>query len=924
MLLWRRTYASARMQQAKSHLKAKLDHFTETGEIHKLTPFQAQRKAQRKQENVKRLASKARPSASKALLLLKAKYDSTLLATKSGQKIDLQTTKPLDLYVDLKQLVHIFHSLMEVKKLTRKPIDEKILLTLLGLSPEQLKDPYLVTKDVLKLLERDNDTARAMQLCLMAKQNAEVGMNAILQWCLEHGDVEEATRTLNRRKKWGIPANEHTYIHYYSGISKCHEWGLVPDELAAKCVEMFSRMEVKPTVEIFNACLSVLVKNYSAHQTRAWEFFNELESFSIRPTSQTFTIFLNGCKKLHQSQCQKIRLDNSINSSQRASQLFRAQAGLVTTANMVLEKLKTAATPPVPPTRQEVDADPGLLEIYRKNAQRTLMDIDPVFASTFVLCYINNHAGTSFTASQGSHYAYLQQGLQYLQMWCPEVESMLYFVQKLVSESKLNESTDGKVNESKLNELGNLGSLELVYFGSAVSSEVQKRTDARMEYAQLNHTETPQSKCRPLQKSEVNPLVIFPPPAFSSRKTKAIFSGKQKRLVDFGRPTFADIDRLVAHRNFVNSKGKYGKKLPALKSLSMDRKPAINKFLLQLALDALVKLGLHKEFYLAMWYALTKWGGLYVSRTELVEAERAKLTCGALPLSAYPQLKRIPVGDGGSDTKNDAASEVSMAEKIRLTPSHDASIIDSLLVENFIYKIEENFHHADVPVRFASELVAALVSDSSNLSKTLLPRDKTFDYIFSILNRDIHLYNDKNLHQGAVANRKKSLPNNTPKKSLTAQQLRDVLDPLTVLMQSIMVHEEKMYAHSKNRKSLMLNRFVESYNSLINTIYAATWTDAPENHENAAELHKKIVHSGILLYRPRSLVDPREKLVFAHPILDSLEFVYRHLKADSQLGANDKKLMFAIRSLFQLDPARPDTLEVFENLKWKIFRLSSA
>lgn len=913
---WIRKYATARPpRQAKSHIKTKLDHFINTGEINRLSPTQEERKTRHHVQNIKRLASKSRPSASKLLLMLKAKYDNTLLATKNAD-IDLEKLKPRDLYVDSKQLLDIFNSLMELKKLTRKPIDNRILLTLLGSSPEQLKDPYLVTKDVLKLLERDKDTARAMQLCLMAKENGEVGMNAILQWCLDHGDVDQATKSLMRRKKWGIAANEHTYIHYFSGLAKCHEWGNVPDTIADKCVDMFTRIDFKPTNEIFNACLSLLVKNYSDGQKRAWDFFDQLENLRIPPTCQTFTIFLNGCKKFHQSECLRIRKDTSISASQRTAQLFLAQAELISTANMVLGRLNKAATPPVPPTREESDENPKLLEDYRKKIRQTLMDIDPVFAATFVLCYINNYAGTTYSASQGSHYVYLQQGLAYLQMWCPEVESMLYFVLKLVG------GTDSSV-----------------YFTSDVSPEVQKRTEARLAHAQLDPASNPQTLCLPLQKDKVNPLVIFPPPAFSSKKTKAIFSGKQKRLVDFGRPTFADINKLMAHRNYISSKGKFGKKLPSLNPISLDRKSTMNKFLLQLALDALIKLGLHKEFYLAMWYALTKWGGLYLSRTALVENSKSTLSCEALPVSDYPVMR--PEEKRGDDKKIDETQEVvektenaetdgqsislskTFHEKMRLTPPHDDKIVDAMLVENFIYKIEENFNHTDVPVRYATELVAAMVSESSNISKTLTPRDKTFDYIFSILNRDVHLYNDKNVHQGAVANRRKGLRDNTAKRSLTAQQLRDILDPLLILMDSIMVHEARVYASSQNRKSLMLNRFVESYNSFIKTLYGITWSDAPETGDIAVELHKKIIHSGILLYRPRAMVDPREKIVHTEVIQNSVEYVYKSLKAKSQLGSNDKRLMVTLRSLFQIDGSTPDALATLSSLRWKIYRLSA-
>lgn len=932
MLSWTRSFASARTAPpaaVSSHIKAKLDHFITTGEVQRLSPVQQHRKQQRHQETVRKWAARSKLLPSKALLMLKAKYDSTLLSSETGQKINLDKLKPHDLKVDSPRLAQIFQALMEVKKLARKPIDDKLVLTLLGSSPEQIKDPYVVTHDVLKLLERDENAVRAAHLCLLARENGVVGMNAVLQWHLDRGKVEEAQRSLSQRKKWGIPANTHTYIHYFGGLARCHEWGQVPGDLAQKCVEQFAKMDVKPTIEMFNACMSLLVKDYTNSQERAWDFFDQLELLHLPPTSQTFTIFLNGCKHFHHSECLRIRADRSLSATQRSQQLFAAQAQLVETANMVFEKVKKAATPPVPPTKEEATADPGLLDEYRKKIRVTLMDIDRVFAATFVLCFINNSAGTSYTASQGSHYAYLQQGLTYLQMWCPEVDSMLKFaLNPLETTSELGSAMD---------------------FASAVSPDVRKRTDSRVEEARLSSDLIPFTHCRPLDKRNVNPLVSFPPPAFSSNKTRAVFSGKQKPLVDFGRPTFANIAKMVAHRNYVNSKGKYGKKLSALQSVSLDRTPAINKFLLQLALDSLIKLGLHKEFYLAMWYALTRWGGLYVSRDNLLEAEKEKLTCAALPQSAYPemvgpqrseklektraekpetpekseQLKKSEELEKSEETEKSETPEPSLSEKKRLTPPHDPSIIDAMLVENFIYKMEENFFHSKVPARYATELVAAMVSPSSNMSKTLVPRDKTFDYIFSVLNRDLHLYNDKNVHQGAAANRRRQLADNTPKRSLTAQQLKDILEPLLALMQTIMVHEAEVFSKVRERKSLMLNRFVESYSSLIKSLLSTTWSDAPDNHDAALEMHKKIVHSGILFYRPKSLIDPREKISYAEPVITSLEFVYKQLKAKSDLGSSEKKLMLTLRSLFQLDPANPQALEILQSLKWKIYRLSA-
>lgn len=886
---------------ARSHIKSKLEHFLETGEVQKQTPYQAAKKSERFSRQLLREAEKSRYSPQKALLMLRAKYDSTLLQTKN-QKIDLQRLKPLDLSVDSSRLREIFDALMEVKRVDRKRLNDKLVLVLLGSSPEQLKDPFVVTKDVLKLLERDQDVGRAVYLCRMAQKNGVVGMNAVLQWCLEHGKQDEAQRCFNDRKKWAIPCNEQTYIHYFSGMAKSHEWGQVSDKMTDKCIELFGKMDVKPTVEIFNACLSLVVKNFTAHQEKAWEFFEQLEAQSLSPTSQLFTIFLNGCKKFHHSECQRIRADHNITSSDRANQLFRAQANLIETANMVLEKIMAAAVPPVPPTKEQAEQDPELLETYRKQVRRVLMDIDPVFAATFVSCFINNSAGTAQSTTLGSHYAYLQEGLAYLQMWCPEIESMMH------------------------------------YIGSQIepSPETRKRTDER-----ALGIEAPQFVAPTREKA--NPLVIFPPPAFSSNKTKAIFSGKQKRLVDFARPTFSDIHKLVLHRNFETSRGKFGKKLRG-PMISLERGDGVNRFLLHLALDGLIKLGLHREFYLGMWYSLTKWGGLYASRTDLLKLDG--LQCGALPKSEYPVVKvessnkstreekedvdgaeKFPVKE--DETKVEALktegtplfTTIPLVKRSELTQPHKNDIMDIMLVENFIYKMEENFPHLAVPARFAAELVAAIVSHESNVWKTLKPRDKTFDALFSMLNRDVHLYNDKNWHQGLAANRRKELHNNTPKRSITFKQLNDVLDPLGVLMQSIMVHEGRVYGHHARRKALMLNRFVESYSLLISTLYKTTWWDVPDNSKEVISVHKKILAAGIFFYRPQALIDPRDKIVYSNEILNSLEFVYRALKDDKNLTQNDKKLMVSLRTLFQLDTKKPDAVEWLQSLQWKIYRL---
>lgn len=113
-------------------------------------------------------------------------------------------------------------------------------------------------------------------------------------------------------------------------------------------------------------------------------------------------------------------------------------------------------------------------------------------------------------------------------------------------------------------------------------------------------------------------------------------------------------------------------------------------------------------------------------------------------------------------------------------------------------------------------------------------------------------------------------------------------------MDSLMIHETR----GQRKKSIVSNDYVESYNRIIERLYRSTWS----NLETSDELnyHKLIIKSGILLYRPRHLIDKREKIVFTEPILKSMELVYEALKNSQSLDKNDVKLMLSLKLIFQL------------------------
>lgn len=886
-----------------SHIKEKLAHFVETGQIQTFTPAQAAANLQRKNRRAAASAAKNTLSPQKALLLLRSKYDTGVIRSKASKEvIHLDKIKPSDLAVESKMSLSIFESLAEMKSVGRKHVPPKLLLHLLGITPEALLDPFKVTEATLKLLEIDQAPTRAMELCHLARGNAVVALNAVIEWCMDHGKIKWGQKALHDRKRWMIPTNDQTYVLYYKGLADNHEWGALLRSAVVDALSTYDRIK-RPLVEVFNAFLLFAMKNYTNNQRLAMEFFERAETAkTFVPDCQTFTIFLNGRKRYIQDQVAQIKDAPNISATERTRQLFAAQAELVETATNVYKKVMALAMPPVPPTKEEAEADPGKLEHYRKQTSRLLMDIDPVFASTFLQCFVNNFSGTSVTPRSGSHYEYMLQGLEYLKMWCPEVESMLHFAK---------ENDESKV--------------------LAPSADIKRRTEERIQEAEVPETDLPLTHVKELLLDEVNPLVVFPPPAFSTNKTRAIFSDKKKRLVDFSRPRFSDINKLVQHQNYINSDGKFGVKLPSLKLISLEKGLGINAFLLSNAVDSILKVGAVKEFYLAMWYILTNWGGIYVSRTDLRKHVAEDLTCGALPKSQYPDLTRARndkgkfvvkeclVGERGATEDGGEFSKLSLSEKMDLTPPHQPSIVDTMLLENFIYKIDDSFPKRYVPARFITELLAAVLSPTSNLSKSLQPREKTFDAVFSVLKREVYFYNDKNLHKGAVDKRRKKLRNNTPKKSLTAEQLFDVLDPLSVLMRCIMVHEARLYGLDKKRQALMLNKFVESYDNLINHINSTTWIDAPDNHKNAFEVHKKIIGSGILFYTPKELCDPSKNIANAREVAKSVYFVYGALKDRDDLDDKLKKLMLALKSFIQLESKLVDVEEKLRALQWRVY-----
>lgn len=879
-----------------SVVKSKLDYFMSTGEIMKYTPEQYRKKASRSRDRLSLNERYGRYSLQKALLLLKSKYPSSLVA-EDGSVVHTDSLVPQDLKVDSQKSFQILKSLLYSKKVKKHPLDKRLLLWLLGTNAAQLHDPYLVTHDTLKLLYRDNDSTRADCLVRLAGPRYGVtAMNAILKWHLDRQDVKGGLKSFNDRKKWGIPLNNYTYTILFDGLLKVHEFGTVSDSLAENSVEIFRNFYENfseeedalirgPCSNIqFNACLSILVKNFKNEQEYAWSFFDLLlpdphsERPSLFPNCQTFTILLHGIKKYYESQYELLSKDQSQSRHSKLIKFFVLQSRLVQTSRLILDKVMKQAIPPVPPSKEDADKNPELLLEYRKNARRHLIDIDPVFASVFVSCFINNKASTGADFSSGSHYLYVQEGLQYLRMWCPDVESILRHI-----------SSDSVCNCA-------LGPSKLVKQNTDL--RIQTLTHDLPEEAKLltDNKLLPQDVVAPesLTLCKVNPLVIFPPPPSSSRKTKAIFSGKQKRLVDFSRPTFTEVSLYMKNKQYHRSKGKFGQKLPKFFEDTIFQKKTINKFLLMLLFDSLVLLGKLEEFYLASWYCLTKWGGIYVTGVDIEKEIKEKGL--AFDIFSQGSFRKTLFEDHldlhtSSDSTTQAFS-ISYEEKLKLTPQQIPEIIDILFVENIIYKIKQNVKKHS-PSKLCTDIFSVLVSPATNVRRGLTPRQETIDSIFSVFMKELYHYNDSNYNRILLEKRKKNQPNNTPKRPITSDQLKVILTNFERFMSAVL-YFNKRHGAQFNLKG----EYIESFNRFVERIYDSTWIDC--NKDETLEFHKLITKSGVLFFGSYKFPGSKSSVQDTCRMLPSIEVVRESIlkqPKDKPSNFQEDNLAYALDSI---------------------------
>ncbi|KAL6449918.1 MRX1 MIOREX complex component 1 [Candida maltosa Xu316] len=529
---------------------------------------------------------------SAALRVLRTKYDAIAFRNEENEAIDLQKLKSSDLKYSSPLSKIIFSNLMQVKKLSGRQIDRNLALALLGTDGKQLKDPYYITENVEELLKVDNDTERAMYLCRIGdKECSIVGMNVIMSWMLKRGKVQEGLKLFNQRKSSGIPTNTQTYVLLFDGIAKALPWGECTPELVSRVLSIFrqwredlAQEEKSVPIEGFNSCLSILLKDFTNSQAKAWDFFDELmedrdnKLKEIIPDEQTFTTLLLGVQKLTESRRISVKKTRTTKEAVRTVELLDIEAAQIKTFSYIWEKVKGLAMPPTPSDDTEIDTQ----NISHWN--KTKVEIDMPLVSLFASAFCNRASGTGEEFGRGSHYLGNQQALKILKSTSHDVDSILSFVQEVSPDKDIITPTE----------------------------KVRTDTDQRIKEAfKTFNIEAP-----PLQLLSVNRIGELRPqtllldgdiindfnPNVHRPNGRTGFTKTPVPLIDFLRP--------VTGKPKVNY--------------------SINKFLLNQVFDSFISLGRLNEFVIAFWYAVIRWGGLRVDLSIFQNKNNNVLETGVL------------------------------------------------------------------------------------------------------------------------------------------------------------------------------------------------------------------------------------------------------------------------------------------------------
>lgn len=355
--------------------------------------------------------------------LLRYQFEGTI-KDEEGNLIKMSTITSRKLMNDSKLTMNIFKHLNEMRKVDKRPISRIVLFTLLGINPKSLTDKTKVTKQIDNLLAKDKNTERAVYLLKLSGNKNTVAMNRVIESTLKNGDVKDALKIFNDCKKWKYKPNDQTFVILFDGISKnlsFKEYSQTEGRIFQTLKDMYDTIET-PTISIFNALLSCLVRNLNDNQLSAWEFFDNLND--LKPDNTTFTIFIRGLCKNRDFRIKKLA-DRNIVKMQKNKMVFLLNRELVTNVELISKKLEK-------------------------------------FDNVFIVNYLK--------AFDGYHYNTL--GLQQLKDWCDDFKLMS-------DELGLNFNASKKLQDSKDKELSQMNSDSKIPMKYA-DVDMKKKTTAEL------------------------------------------------------------------------------------------------------------------------------------------------------------------------------------------------------------------------------------------------------------------------------------------------------------------------------------------------------------------------------------------------------------------------------------------------------------
>ena len=868
-----------------------------------------------------------------ALKVLQNQYDSVTFRDPNNNKpIDIQklTTQQIKYSSPISKL--IFKNLMQVKKLSGRQINRNLALALLGTDGKQLQDSYYICENVKELLKIDNDIERAMYLCQISDKNCSiVGSNEILQWLLSKGKINQALKLFSKRKSSGIPTNLQTYVILFHGIAKAIPWGddnqqkqqgstIVNEELFNRVEKIFKnwRLELATNsssssssssktvpIEVFNACLSVLVKDFRDEQVRAWDFFNELMANpkenlqSINPDSKTFTIFLKGIKKYFDNEMEKIMINNNsptISNNERIIRLLDIEAGHIKTSQKIFERAKQLALPPLPTTSNNGDPELDSFNIHKWNKEKIELDSPLIVSYVSLLCNGGGGGGiiTNSTTTNskikikikppiGSHYLYNEKALSILKQSSPEIDSLLKFVQQVIGEQEEGKDIDTdnpiiakKSFKSRIDRKINLA------IEQAIQSNIKLKFNDKIKNLD------PYKIANLINDKNFNPEVIMP------TKNSKNFNGLQPvPLIDFTR----EIGRANNH--------------------------GMTKFLLMPLFDSLTNMGKLNEFVIAFWYAMIKWGGLRINLSIFNNNNNNNNNNNTTTTT------RNVLNGVIKDSETLSVSNMAAGKKL------DRSVIDEVILGIFINKITEYGREKGLTkTHLIMELFQTLISKDLNPPPpSLVGKDKDKDRIqiqFKYLMRtwwaihdDLEYYHAYNQNNNNNNNNSNNNNNKVDDKDLRFIQLEQFL-------KNLIIFNDINYQWSRNllMKKLIPDEFIDQINRILIRLNHLNWFNIGNENENENKkiyLYKLMLKSSIKLLIPQRFITAKKNgngntntntntlvVVSTYPKLMEQEifrYIFVKLSKTDNLTDNNIKLLMALKKYRKAKPYNDEEAE---------------